>query len=289
MTFQSEFKPLKQVLLKQVQDAFESQAVVDAQWQNLHFEARPHFKRACDEYQAFIQLLSSLEVEPLFLPSQAGLGLDSLYPRDAAITCNSGVILCQMGKPARGGEPEAMGAFLKEQGFSIRGRIRGEGRVEGGDVAWVDERTLAVGRGYRTNDEGIRQLRALLGEDIDQLLEVPLPHWRGPDDVFHLMSVFSPVDKDLAVVYSPLMPVPFRQELLARGYRLVEVPEQEFAGLGSNVLSVAPGVCLMVRGNPVTRQRLLDAGAQVYEFSGQEICLKGCGGPTCLTRPLSRT
>jgi N-dimethylarginine dimethylaminohydrolase len=145
-----------------------------------------------------------------------------------------------------------------------------------------------VGRGYRTNDEGIEQLRALLADGVDELLVVPSPHWNGPTDVFHLMSVISPLADDLALVYSPLLPVPFRQGLLARGFELVEVPDDEFDSMGCNVLALAPRVALAVEGNPETRRRMEQAGVQVHTFEGEEISAKGCGGPTCLTRPLER-
>ncbi len=145
-----------------------------------------------------------------------------------------------------------------------------------------------AGATRRTNDDGIRQLRALLDGEVDELVTVPLPHWRGPGNVFHLMSIVSPDDADLAVVYSPLLPVPFRQRLLARGIRLVEVPDEELGTLGCNVLALAPRRCLVVAGNPTTRRPLEAAGAEVVELEGREICLKGSGGPTCLTRPVTR-
>jgi N-dimethylarginine dimethylaminohydrolase len=169
----------------------------------------------------------------------------------------------------------------------VCGRIESPGRIEGGDVIWLDARTFVVGRGYRTNAEGIRQLRTILGRNVD-VVEVPLPHWRGQQDVMHLMSLISPVDHDLAVVYSPLLPVPFREWLLDRGIRFVEVPDDEFETMGTNVLALAPGRCLMLRGNPRTRAALERAGADVAEYAGTEISVKGAGGPTCLTRPLER-
>src|SRR5437870_5437780 len=164
----------------------------------------------------------------------------------------------------------------------------GDGTVEGGDVCWIDQRTLAVGRGYRTNDAGIRQLRDLVRDCVDEVVVVPLPHWHGPADVFHLMSMVSPVDRDLFLVYAPLMPVPFREALACRGIELVEMPDSEFETLGCNVLAIAPREVLMVAGNPETRARLERAGVTVHEFAGREIRLKGGGGPTCLTRPLAR-
>ncbi len=120
------------------------------------------------------------------------------------------------------------------------------------------------------------------------MIVVPLPHYKGPDDVFHLMSIISPLDHDLALVHSPLMPVPFRDWLLARGIRRVEVAEAEFETLGCNALALAPRRCLMVEGNPETRARLEAAGCEVLTYDGAEISMKGAGGPTCLTRPLAR-
>jgi N-dimethylarginine dimethylaminohydrolase len=199
-----------------------------------------------------------------------------------------GMILCSMGKPLREPEPDAQAFAFHTWGIRQHGAVRPPGRLEGGDLVWLDDETVVVGRGYRTNDEGIRQLGTLLGPGI-RVVVVPLPHWRGAGDVFHLMSVVSPVDRDLAVVYSPLMPVPFRELLLERGVRLVEVPDSEFASLGANVLALAPRRCLMVAGNPVTRGLLERAGADVLEYEGTEISLKGGGGPTCLTRPISRS
>ena len=235
-----------------------------------------------------MQLLQDMGARATYLPSAPGASLDSLYVRDASIVGPSGAILCRMGKEARRGEPEAAGRAYWKMGVQVLGRIEAPGTLEGGDFVWMGGRSAAVGRGYRTNDEGIRQLRVLLADVVDELLVVPLPHWRGPDDVFHLMSVLSPVDRDLAVAYSPLLPVPFREALLERGIELVEVPDEEFGRLGCNVLAVAPRRCVMVEGCPVTRRRLEAAGAEVRTFEGREICLKGQGGPTCLTRPVVR-
>ena len=155
--------------------------------------------------------------------------------------------------------------------MAILGTFQGEATIEGGDVAWLNDRVLAVARGYRTNEEGINQLKQLLQNTVDEVVVMDSPHYKGPADVFHLMSVLSPVDKDLAVVYSPLMTVPFREHLLSLGIKLVEVPDEEFDSLGCNVLAIAPRVCIMVNGNPITKSRLEKAGAQVIEFSGAEI------------------
>jgi N-dimethylarginine dimethylaminohydrolase len=243
------------------------------------------------QFDRFVALLERAGAEIVSLPDDPDTTIDSIYARDASLVSAGGVVLCQMGKPERSAEPGAQGRALSALAApwaAVAGRIEGTGRIEGGDVIWLDDRTLAVGRGYRTNDEGIRQLRAILGTAVEVIV-VPLPHWKGPGDVMHLMSLVSPVDRDLAVVYSPLLPVPFRERLLDRGMTLVETPPEEFDSMGTNVLAVAPRQCVMLAGNPQTRAALERAGASVAEYDGSEISVKGCGGPTCLTRPLLRT
>jgi N-dimethylarginine dimethylaminohydrolase len=275
-------------LLKHARDAFGGPEAIAAGWQALNFIGPPDFARAIYEYDRFVDLLRSDGADVQMLPHAPGAGLDSIYVRDASVICDRGVILCSMGKPQRQHEPAAQEAAFRALGHPILGSIRLPGRLEGGDTVWLTDRTIAVGRGYRTNDDGIEQLRTLLADSIDDLIVVPLPHWRGPGDVFHLMSIISPVDTDLAVVYSPLIPVPFRERLLDMGFELAEVPDEEFDSMGANVLAVAPRRCLMVAGNPVTSARLERKGAQVIEYEGREISLKGRGGPTCLTRPVFR-
>jgi N-dimethylarginine dimethylaminohydrolase len=285
---QSDVGTLRRVAVKHARDAFGGDTTIDRQWHDLHYLARPDFAAAVAEYERFLALLEAAGVETLCLPPDQSVGLDSLYARDVSIVCDRGVILCNMGKPQRRTEPAAQEAAFAAAGIPILGRITGDGRVEGGDVCWIDERTLAVGRGYRTNDAGIDQLRELVTDCVDEVLVVPLPHWRGPEDVFHLMSIVSPIDRDLLLVYAPLVPVPFHEALRARRLELVEVPGSEFDTLGCNVLAIGPREVVMVAGNPGTRARLERAGATVHEFAGREICVKGGGGPTCLTRPLLR-
>jgi N-dimethylarginine dimethylaminohydrolase len=280
---------IQHLLVKHARDAFVSQDVLNAQWQDLGFTAAPDFARAVREYDGLLELLGSSGTRIDTLPADNGVTPDSIYVRDASVVTNRGVILCEMGKAQRAGEPAAQEAFFGKAGLPVLGSIRPPGRLEGGDVAWLDEHTVAVGRGYRTNAAGIAQFHALLGESVKEVVAVALPHWRGPGDVFHLMSILSPIDRDLAVVYSPLMSVPFRQRLLEDGWTLVEVPDDEFESMGTNVLSIGPRRCVMVAGNPRTRRLLERAGVEVLEYEGKEISLKGGGGPTCLTRPILRS
>lgn len=287
-TAQSETGAVTRLLLKHPRDAFRDGATIAQQWHTLNFTSAPDLAAAIAEYDRFVSIVGEPGVALHFLPESQATTLDSIYVRDGSVVCNRGAILCRMGKPAREGEPAAQGAAFRAIAYPIAGAIVAPGRLEGGDVVWLDRRTLVVGRGYRTNDAGIAQLRALLGDDIDELIVVPLPHWQGSGDVFHLMSFISPIDRDLAVVYSPLMPVPFRELLLDRGISLVEVPHEEFGTMGANVLAMGPRRAVMLNGNPITRRRLEAVGVEVVEYQGDNISIKGGGGPTCLTRPLLR-
>lgn len=284
----AEFGRLTRVLLKHPREAFRSDERIAGEWKPLNFGAPPSFARAIEEYDALVEILKSAGVQIDGLPAAEQTNLDSLYVRDASIVCPRGVILCRMGKRLRAAEPAAQKTAYRSLGIPVVGEITEPACLEGGDVVWLDDHTIVVGHGYRTDEEGILQLRALLGTSVDEPIVVPLPHWRGPGDVLHLMSLISPVDRDLAVVYSPLLPVAFRQRLVAHGCDLIEVPDDEFETMGTNVLALGPRDCLMLAGNPQTRQALERAGARVREYVGEEISVKGAGGPTCLTRPLAR-
>jgi N-dimethylarginine dimethylaminohydrolase len=285
----SEVGEIRSLLLKHPREAFIGQQNIDEQWMNLHYLGRPDFEKAVEEYENFVALLQRFVPEIHYLPRNEDTGLDSIYVHDPVIITERGAILCRMGKEEREGEPLALRKFLKDLEVPILGGITSPGKLEGGDVVQFDEQTLAVGQGYRTNAEGIRQLRELTKDFIKELVTVPLPHWKGPQDVLHLMSFISPIDKNRALVYSRLMPVPFREWLLHRGMTLIEVPDVEYESMACNVLAVAPGTCIMLDGNRRTRQLLEQSGAEVLEYSGEEISRKGAGGPTCLTRPLYRS
>ena len=288
VTRHSEYLKLASVYLKSAKNSFLSEEELSEHWKTLQYLSKPNFKKSLEEYAAFQTFFIEKNISTSFFPINKKTKIDSIYCRDASIATDFGIIICNMGKQGRIHEPYAQLEAYKMNNINILGEIKFPGTLEGGDVAWLDQNTLAVGHTYRTNEEGISQLKGLLQPKGIEIIVVELPHYKGKSDVFHLMSLLSPVDKNLAVVYSPLMPIKFRNELLERGFQLVEVPEQEFDSMGCNVLAVAPRDCLMVAGNPITRKLLEDAGASVHIYEGNEISVKGGGGPTCLTRPIDR-
>ena len=288
VTRHSEYLKLASVYLKSAKNSFLSEEELSEHWETLQYLSKPNFKKSLEEYATFQTFFREKNISTCFFPINRKTKIDSIYSRDASIATDFGIIICNMGKQGRIHEPYAQLEAYKMNNVNILGEIKFPGTLEGGDVAWLDQHTLAVGHTYRTNEEGISQLEGLLQPKGIEIIVVDLPHYKGESDVFHLMSILSPVDKNLAVVYSPLMPIKFRNELLERGFQLIEVPEQEFDSMGCNVLAIAPRDCLMVAGNPITRKLLEDAGASVHIYEGNEISVKGGGGPTCLTRPIDR-
>ena len=280
---QSMIGRIERVLIKHPKDAFISSQKLRAQWEGLDYSACPDYAKAVKEYEGFVELLKGFIPEIHYLPKDPFVTVDSIYVHDPVIITTRGAILCCMTREQRRLEPAAMKACLRKLEIPILGTISGPGRLESGDLVWIDKRTLAVGRGSRTNDEGIRQLRTHVADLIDELIVVDLPA-----AVSHLMGIISLVDKNLAVTNREILPEDFRQLLVARGFKLLEVPPPESKTLACNILTLAPRKCILLSGNPRTAGRLRAEGVEVLEYSGQEISLKGSGGPACLTRPLLR-
>lgn len=275
-------EPLRRVLVKRPDEAF---AVQDPErW---HYASRPDLDEARREHDALVEILAGAGAEVIDHPEPQPDRADAIFVFDPALVTDRGAVILRMGKELRRGEEAAMARRLREIGVPILAELGGEALAEGGDLLWLDSRTLAAGQGFRTNAEGLRQLREILtGVEV---LPVELPYFTGPEACLHLLSLISLVDRDLAVVYPPLMPVSFWRMLRDRGFRMVEVPEEEFPTMGPNVLALAPRKCLMLEGNPVTRERLERAGCEVLTYRGGEISLKAEGGPTCLTQPILRS
>ena len=280
---QSMTAPLLKVLVKRPGGAF---AGADpARW---HYTARPDLDAARREHDAFVQILSDAGAEVFYHDESQPERADAIYVYDPAIVTDRGAIVLRMGKALRRGEEGPMASRLEKLGVPVLSTLHGGALAEGGDLLWVDQHTLAAGLGFRTNLEGVRQLREVLEPAGVSVIPVELPYFGGPEACLHLLSLISIVDDKLAVIYRPLLVVPFWQALAEFGFRFVDVPPEEFETMGPNVLSLSPGRCLMLEGNPVTRRRLEAAGCEVQTYRGREISLKAEGGPTCLTRPILR-
>jgi dimethylargininase len=255
-------------------------------WQQYDWRAEPDVTLLAAEHEAFCEAVSAGGAEVVLAETEVPGDPDAIYVFDPAIVSDRGAIILRPGKEGRLVEPDAIAADLERAGVPIAARLEAPALVDGGDTIWLDEEALLVGRGYRTNDEGIRDLQAALrGVDV---LTFDLPHLHGSEVVLHLLSLLSPIDDDLVVAYTPLLPVRLVQLLRELEIEIVEVPDEEFETMGPNVLTLAPRVALALEGNDETRRRLEQAGVEVSVYRGDEISRKGDGGPTCLTCPLLR-
>lgn len=238
------------------------------------------------DHEIFVQLLRQLGCDVEVLPEAPGLP-DAIFTYDPAFVIPSGVIQFQGAKEARKKEPALLAGDLNALGIPTVGVLTGGATADGGDMFWLDSKTIGLGRTYRTNAEGEKQLRAIFAQDGIEVVTFHMPHALGPEFCLHMMSVISPVRDDLAVVYEKEAPITLLQELEARGINTVSVPDEEYLSLACNVLAIKPGVVVMPDGNPITQQRLKDAGVEVHTYPASVIN-RGEGGPTCLTRPLWR-
>ena len=280
--------PLRMVIMKSPVTAWKDTNNVKKHWKDLHFISQPKFDKAVLQYNQLISLIESFGTEILMLPKNDETNLDSIYTHDAGIATSEGIVICNMGKEVRKNEPKALKNYLLENNIPIIGEIKDPGIIEGGDFIWINERTVAVGEGYRTNKKGIQQLRDILANQVDDIISVPLPHWLGPENCLHLMSNVSPIDDNLFLIYPKLLPVKFIKFLKSQNIKLIKVPDKEYESMACNVLPLAPKKCIMMAGNPITKTLLESNNVEVFTYDGSEISLKGAGGPTCLTRPIYR-
>jgi len=274
--------PLKRCIVRSPTEAFGNADPIV--W---HYTSKIDLAGAKRDHEDLCNTLRSEGVELLYhsadLPSLA----DSIFVHDPVLITNSGYIQLRMGKQLRRGEEAAIAAFLSSLSIPKLGEITAPGTVEGGDLLWIDEQSLAVGRGFRTNASGIAQLSSILQSIKIELVQVDLPYWEGPQSCLHLQSLISLVDTRTAAVYMPLLTVSLVEQLTARGYKLLQIPESEKA-FGPNILAIKPKLVLVIDGNDQTRRLLEAHGIRVLTYNGGVISLKAEGGPTCLTRPLLR-
>lgn len=283
---QSMVRTLRRVLMRRPGASLKSADPV--RW---HYGPAFDAAAAIDQYEAFADLVAASGADILWMDDADDGLADAMFTHDPSLVSDAGAILLNMGKALRRPEVDAHERAYRRAGIPILGRVVPSGTVEGGDCVWLDDKMLVVGRGVRSNDAGIVQLRAMLSAHGIAVLGFDLPLWQGEASCLHLMSVISPLDDDLALVFAPLLPAPFYQLLKSRGITLVEAPAEEFHasnGLSLNVLALAPRSAVMIDGFDATRRALEAAGCRVSIFAGDALCIACEGGPTCLTRPILR-
>lgn len=257
-----------------------------ARWREYGWRAQPDHAAAAAEHEALCGILEDAGAEVVLSSHDPG-NPDAIYVYDPVLVGREGAVLLRPGKEGRRSEPAAIAETLAAAGVTVAHTLSEPVMAEGGDTVWLDEETLLVGIGYRTNPAAAHALEeAFPGVEV---VLFDLPHWNGRGEVMHLMSFLSPLDRDLALVYTRIAPVRLLALLAERGIEVVDVPDEEFESQGPNVLALGPRRALALDGNPETRRRMERAGVDVVVYTGDEISRKGDGGPTCLTRPLLRS
>jgi N-dimethylarginine dimethylaminohydrolase len=280
--------PLRKVLVCSPAAAGWGDAARREAWSELGFARPPRLEEASAQHAALVAALAAAGAKVVELPASRELTLDAVYTHDASLVTRHGAILLRPGKLNRRAEPRAHGDLYRELGIPLLGTIEAPGTAEGGDLVWLDGATLLAGRGYRTNREGIAQLRALLAPHRVSVLSAPLPHGPGADACLHLMSLLSVLDERTMIVDLPWLAVETVELLRERGFALVEIDPAERDSLACNVLSLDGHQLLAFAENRSTNARLRAAGFAVSELPGSALGVDGSGGFTCLTRPLRR-
>jgi N-dimethylarginine dimethylaminohydrolase len=257
-------------------------------WREYGWHDEPDAAALADEHAEFVATLRSVCDDVIVGTAQVRGDPDAIYAYDPTLVTDAGVIPLRMGKPGRRDEPSVVADELRAVGCTVLSALDEPATAEGGDMFFLDDRTLLVGCGYRTNLAAVDQLRVRLADQDVEVIAFDLPHHHGASECLHLMSFISMLDADLAVGYLPMMPVRLVQLLEDRGVEIVEVPDEEFGSMGPNVLALGPRSALALAGNPVTKSRMQAAGVDVTTYTGAHVSTNGDGGPTCLTRPLVR-
>ncbi len=256
-----------------------------------HYAGPLDGKRLVRQYDAFVRCVADSDVRIEWFPEHEDGLADSHFVFDPSFMTSAGAVLLRPGKALRRPEVALHEALYDRLDLPVIGAIEPPGIAEGGDLFWLDSKTLVAGRTFRTNQAGIEQLRALLDSSGVEVHAFDLPMWKGSDACLHLLSVISPLDRDLALVYPRLLPVALYRFLRGRGIRCLAVDDDEFRasrGMNLNVLATAPRRCIAVAGFPGTLGRMRDAGCEVTCFDADALCIPCEGGPTCMTLPIRR-
>ncbi|RLE18039.1 MAG: amidinotransferase [Actinobacteria bacterium] len=249
--------------------------------------------RLDEQYAAFVDAVAAGGTEIVWIPNDPTDDLaDSVFTYDPSFIVPGGAIILRAGKELRAEEAGLHADFYRAEGIPMLGAIEAPGSVEGGDCFWLDPKTLAVGRTFRTNQAGIEQLTDILRPQGIEIVAYDLPYHLGPEACLHLMSVVSSLDRDLALIHAPLIPIALYERMREMGYTLLAAPPEEFdasLGLNLNVLATAPRRVIAVDGFPGTVALMREADCDVTVFQADELCIPCEGGPTCMTRPLLRS
>lgn len=266
------------------------------------FRAIPDLKNLQREFDYLITTLENEGVKVVllndFINSIDGIySLPNLYfTRDIISITDIGLVVMNMGITGRLNEPSIVKQALEKQ-IPVATEISSPGQLEGGDFVYVDECTLAVGYGPRTNRKGIAQLiQGLRSSLVEEIISVPLP-----PNLIHLDQVFSVIASRLCIVHEPSLKYglahinqrgeekkePFLSYLKKKRFEMIPVNAEEVKKFGANVCAIKPKRLVIYEWNKRIITELKERGVDVILIQGTEL-VKGGGGPHCMTCPILR-
>jgi N-dimethylarginine dimethylaminohydrolase len=209
-----------------------------------------------------------------------------IFQADTFFMTPEGAVLGRMAGEVRAGEERITAAALARLGVPLLASPRGRATLEGADALFLDEGTVLIGVGLRTNAEGAALLEGVLGEQGLRVRRLQMPD----GGVQHLLGLVNFIRPGLAALRRGRAPRELHGILGEHGYALIDFPEDEETqrGRAMNFLALAPGRVLMPAGSPKARARLEAAGVQVVEVDLDAV-LPAAGGVGCLTGVLRRS
>lgn len=279
----TEWGDLTRALVHEPGEEFSSVVDPDAwNWNGL-----PRQEQAAEEHRGLVSELESRGVT-VHEVGEVGAGLaESLFVRDVAFTVEGGAVVGRMVEESRHGEERRLAEKFIEMGIPIYHTVHASGGFEAGNMVWVDEETVAIGRSQTTTVDGIRQVRTVLDTYGVEIVEVPIFGSTQSTGQTHLALVFSMIAPDLALVYSQAVPDEFVEMLQDRGVDVIEVPMREQRNRATSTIVVDEDTVLLPAGNPSVSDALTERGFEVVELSVREIQKAG-GGLKGLVLPLER-
>lgn len=219
------------------------------------------------------------DLKPVDLPPP-----NIMFMADLFFMTPEGAVLGRPASSIRSGEEVYVARALSELKIPILKTIRGNGTFEGADAAWINPETVIVGKGLRTNDEGISQLTSILNEIGVDVIEVDLPH-----GTMHLMGTLRFLDKDLAVAWPKRIAYSAVKALNDSGIKVEFIPNENEAisSMALNIVTTGPKRILMPANNPKTKSFYESLGVECQNVKVNEL-MKATGAVGCLTGILKR-
>jgi dimethylargininase len=219
--------------------------------------------KANEQWTAYVSALADEGFETIELEASEAHP-DSVFIEDTVVMLGQTAIIGSPGAESRRGEQDAVESAVAELELATQ-HIRLPGTLDGGDVLKVGS-TVYVGRGGRTNAEGIRQFRAIAGELGYTVVAVPVTR------ALHLKSTVTALPDGTVIGHPSVVDHP---ELFER---YLEVPEVQ----GIAVVVLSPSAVLIAASAPKTAELLADLGYRVVSVDISEFeKLEGC--VTCLS------